>query len=72
MMIKPIIGPITTLAKDETRALLKENTLSLVNAIPKDISIKKIVAYVISIVVFTRKLGGLISKYKKNTETIIA
>ena len=66
MMIKPIIGPIITLAIDETRALLKENTLSLVNAIPKDIRIKKMVAYVISIVVFTRKLGGSISKYKKN------
>ena len=44
IIAKPMIGPIMTLAIDETKALLKEKTLSLVKAIPSDIRIKKIVA----------------------------
>ena len=56
----------------ETKALLKEKTLSLVNAIPKDIKIKKIVAYVSNEVVFSTKFGSLILKYKRITEIIIA
>ena len=44
MIVKPIIGPIITLANDEIKADLKENTLNLVNAIPKDVKIKKIAA----------------------------
>ena len=42
--IKPIIGPIITLATDEIKADLNEKTLNLVRAIPKDIKIKNIVA----------------------------
>ncbi len=53
----PTNGPRNTLAIDDINALLKEKTLSLVNAIPSDINIKKIVAYVNNIVVFTIKFG---------------
>ena len=62
MIAKPINGPITTLPIEEISAFLKEKTLSLVNAIPKDISIKNIVAYVNNIVVLTTKFGTLILK----------
>ena len=59
---KPINGPIKTLATEEIKALLNENTLSLVNAIPRDIKIKNIVAYVNNIVVLTMKFGTSILK----------
>ena len=48
----PIIGPTITLPIEHINAFLKENTLNLVRAIPNDIKIKKIVAYIKSIVVF--------------------
>ena len=43
-------------------ALLKEKTLRRVKAIPNDIKIKKIVAYVNNIVVLITKFGASISK----------
>ena len=51
---------------------LKEKTLKRVKAIPKDINIKKIVAYISRKVVFSTKTGSSILKYKKITEIIIA
>ena len=57
----PIIGPITTLDIDEIKAVLNEKTFSLVKAIPKDIKIRNIVAYVSNIVVLTIKFGISIS-----------
>ena len=39
----PIIGPITTLTAPSIDACVQETTLSLVNAIPKDIKTKNIV-----------------------------
>ena len=44
IIVKPIIGPIITLAIDEIKADLSEKTLNLVKAIPKDIRIKNIAA----------------------------
>ena len=49
-----------TLPTEQIKALLKEKTLSLVKAIPKDIKIKKIVAYVSKELVFSTKVGSLI------------
>ena len=42
---------------EDIKALLKEKTFNLVKAIPNDINIKKIVAYVSNIVVLTTKFG---------------
>ena len=61
-----------TLPIDETKAFLKEKTLKRVKAIPKDINIKKIVAYISRKVVFSTKRGSSILKYRKITEIIIA
>ena len=65
------MGPIITLKNENIIESRKEN-LNLVNAIPKDINTKKIVAYVRRKVVFSRNNGVLISKNRKKTETIIA
>ena len=46
MIAKPTTGPRITRAKEEIKDLLNEKTLRRVNAIPKDIKIKKIVAYI--------------------------
>ena len=54
-----------TLPIDEINAFLKEKTLKRVRAIPKDIKIKKIVAYINRKVVFSINTGSLILKYKK-------
>ena len=61
-----------TLPIDEIIAFLKEKTLKRVKAIPKDIKIKKIVAYISRKVVFSMNTGSSILKYNKNTEIIIA
>ena len=50
---------------------VNEKTFNLVNAIPRDISTKKIVAYAIRKVAFSKNTGVSISKYKKIIEKII-
>ena len=57
----PIIGPKITLPIEQNKAFLNEKTLNLVKAIPKDIKIKKIVAYINKKVVFSINTGVLIS-----------
>ena len=47
------MGPTMTRAIDENMALFNEKTLSLVNAIPNDIKIRNIVAYIKRNVVFS-------------------
>ena len=54
----PIIGPAITRPIEENIALFNEKTFSLVNAIPNDIKIKKIVAYIKRKVVFSTKPGS--------------
>ena len=54
----PIIGPIITLPIEEKTALLSEKTFNLVNAIPKDIRIRNIVAYISKKVVFSTNPGS--------------
>ena len=68
----PTIGPKITLPIEEINAFLKEKTLKRVNAIPRDIRIKKIVAYIKRKVVFSINTGSLTLKYNKITEIIIA
>ena len=72
MINKATMGPKITLPIDEITAFLKEKTLKRVKAIPKDINIKKIVAYINRKVVFSTKTGSSILKYRKITEIIIA
>ena len=55
----PIIGPIITRPIEENIALLIEKTFNLVRAIPNDIKIKNIVAYINKKVVFSMKTGSL-------------
>ena len=52
------MGPIMTRAIDENMALFNEKTLSLVNAIPNDIKIRNIVAYIKRNVVFSTNPGN--------------
>ena len=59
------------LVKELIRDNLKENTLSFVNAMPKDINTRNMVAYAIRKVAFSRKTGVSISKYKKMIEAIM-
>ena len=54
----PIIGPIITRPIEEKIALLTEKTFNLVRAIPNDIKIKKIVAYINKKVVFSTNAGN--------------
>ena len=61
MIAKPIAGPRITRANEETKDLLKEKTFRRVNAIPKDIKIKKIVAYINKNVVFSTNTGSSMS-----------
>ena len=65
------MGPSKTRQRDIIIEFFSEN-LNLVNAIPKDIKTKKIVAYVNKKVVFSKNIGVLILKYKKITDMIIA
>ena len=51
---------------------LKEKIFKRVRAIPRDIKIKKIVAYIKRKVVFSTNVGTFILKYRKKTEIIIA
>ena len=55
-------GPIITLPIEETIDLFNEKTFNLVNAIPKEIKIKNIVAYISRKVVFSIKIGNSKSK----------
>ena len=59
-MQKPIKGPIKTLAKDDIKDFLKEKTFNFVNATPRDINIKNIVAYINKKDVFSTKIGSSI------------
>ena len=61
-----------TLASDEMSDNQKENTLNLVNAIPNEKKKKNIAAQVSIIVVFTKNIGGFISKKRNKTEIMIA
>ena len=54
----PIIGPTITRPIEEKIALLTEKTFNLVRAIPNDIKIKKIVAYINKKVVFSTNTGN--------------
>ena len=56
--MKPIKGPIIIRTKDDTKAFLNENTFNLVSAIPKDINIKNIVAYINHSVVLITTVGS--------------
>ena len=49
-----------TLANEEIKDLLNEKTFRRVNAIPKDIKIRKIVAYINKNVVFPTNTGSSI------------
>ena len=51
---RPIIGPIIILVKEFIKETFNEKTFNLVNAIPRDISTKKIVAYAIRKVAFSK------------------
>ena len=53
-----MIGPIINLPNEEMMDLVKENTFNLVSAIPNDIKIKKIVAYISRKVVFSTNPGS--------------
>ena len=68
----PIIGPIIILVKEEAIALLSEKTFNLVRAIPKDIKIKNIVAYISHSVVFIINFGRSWLKYNIKAENNIA
>ena len=52
-------------------ACVQETTVSLDNAIPRDIKTKKIVAYVKEMLYFQYNLEPPIQKYKKMTDNII-
>ena len=54
----PIKGPTITRPIEENIALLSEKTFNLVNAIPKDIKIRNIVAYISKKVVFSTNPGS--------------
>ena len=58
----PIIGPTITLPIEEIIALLSEKTFNRVNAMPKDIKIRNIVAYISKEVVFSTNPGSSKSK----------
>ena len=58
----PTTGPKRTLPNDEITDLFKEKTFNLVSAIPKDIKIKNIVAYISRNDVFSIKTGNSKSK----------
>ena len=60
-MDNPIIGPKISLPNDEIKALKNVKIFNLVKAIPKDIKIKKIVAYINKNEVFSIKIGNSIS-----------
>ena len=49
-----------TLAKDDINDFLKEKTFNLVSAMPNDINIKKIVAYISKNDVFSTNIGNSI------------
>ena len=53
-------------------SFFKRKNFKSVSAIPKDIKIKNIVAYINKKVVFSIKTGSLNFKIKKKTEIIIA
>ncbi len=57
-MDKAIIGPKISLPIEETKALKNEKIFNLDKAIPKDIKIKKIVAYINKKEVFSIKTGN--------------
>ena len=59
---KPTIGPIITRIKEYIIVSLIEKTLSLDKATPRDIKTKKIVAYPIKKVEFSRNFGAGILK----------
>ncbi len=62
MINKPIIGPKNSLPIEYIKDLVKKKLLNLVKAIPNDIKIKKIVAYIKRNVVFSTNTGNLILK----------
>ena len=62
MINKAIIGPKKSLPIEYIKDLVKEKTFNLVKAIPNDIKIKKIVAYIRRNVVFSTNTGNLILK----------
>ena len=72
MINKAIIGPKKSLPIEYIIDLVKEKTFNLVKAIPNDIKIKNIVAYIKRKVVFSTNTGISIFKYSKITEIIIA
>ena len=61
MIANPTAGPRITRANEEIKDLLSEKTFRRVNAIPKDIKIKKIVADINKNVVFSTNTGSSIS-----------
>ena len=64
MIAKPTAGPRITRANEEIIDLLSEKTFRRVNAIPKDIKIRNIVANINHSVVLITTTGKLISLNK--------